>query len=402
MIRRTHQALMAVALTCVLAACGGTTGAGGSGAGSSGGDVQGVQGKTISIGSSAILSGPQVAYATIDEALTAYFDTVNAKGGVNGYTFKVVRQDNAYTAAQSVAVARSLALQEKVFALSVAGTTPTSAVLPIAEQLKLPITFIANADLVTNTKPNVYGLEPSFSRVALFDADYALTQLGTKKIGYAYSDDPLGQPALAALPAYVKTKGGTLTTVGFPTTATDYSSYASKLQASGAEAVIVFGGPANLAGLQRAANSIGFKPKWISLFASVTPAYLDLAGPLAEGTYFDNFLETLGSDTPSVKQFKEVVGAKDPKAVSLLGELGWTNAALIADGVRDATNNGGKLSWKSFEDSLNKLTKAHVGVWPDVTFTESSHSGAVSANILQVKNGAFTPVTEFKPLPEKP
>jgi branched-chain amino acid transport system substrate-binding protein len=398
MIRRTHQILVATALTCVLAACGSTTG----GSSGSGDEVQGVQGKTISIGSSAILSGPQVAYAQIDEALAAYFDNINAKGGVNGYTFKVVRQDNAYTAAQSVAVARSLALQEKVFALSVAGTTPTSAVLPIAEQLKLPITFIANADLVTKTQPNVYGLEPSFSRVALFDADYALTQLGTKKIGYAYSDDPLGQPALDVLPAYVKSKGGTLTTVGFPTTATDYSSYASKLQASGAEAVIVFGGPANMAGLQRAANSIGFKPKWIGLFASVTPSYLDLAGPLAEGTYFDNFLETLGSDTPSVKQFKEVVGAKDPKALSLLGELGWTNGALITEGVRGATNNGGKLSWKSFQDSLSKLTNANVGVWPDVTFTESSHSGAVSSNVLQVKNGTFTPLTDFKPLPEKP
>jgi len=397
MIRRTHKIFMATALTCVLAACGSTSGSGGSGD-----EVQGVQGKTISIGSSAILSGPQVAYAQIDEALGAYFDAVNAKGGVNGYTFKIVRQDNAYTAAQSVAVARSLALQEKVFALSVAGTTPTSAVLPIADQLKLPITFIANADLVEKTKPNVYGLEPSFSRVALFDADYALTQLGAKNIGYAYSDDPLGQPALNVLPSYVKSKGGNLTTVGFPTTATDYSSYVSKLQASGAEAVIVFGGPANMAGLQRAANSIGFKPKWIGLFASVTPSYIDLAGPLAEGTYFDNFLETLGSDTPTVKEFKEVVGAKDPKALSLLGELGWTNGALITEGVRGATNNGGKLSWKSFQDSLNKLTNAHVGVWPDVTFTESSHSGAVSANVLQVKNGKFTPVAEFKPLPEKP
>ncbi len=397
MIRRTHKIFMATALTCVLAACGSTSGSGGSGD-----EVQGVQGKTISIGSSAILSGPQVAYAQIDEALGAYFDAVNAKGGVNGYTFKIVRQDNAYTAAQSVAVARSLALQEKVFALSVAGTTPTSAVLPIADQLKLPITFIANADLVEKTKPNVYGLEPSFSRVALFDADYALTQLGAKNIGYAYSDDPLGQPALNVLPSYVKSKGGNLTTVGFPTTATDYSSYVSKLQASGAEAVIVFGGPANMAGLQRAANSISFKPKWIGLFASVTPSYIDLAGPLAEGTYFDNFLETLGSDTPTVKEFKEVVGAKDPKALSLLGELGWTNGALITEGVRGATNNGGKLSWKSFQDSLNKLTNAHVGVWPDVTFTESSHSGAVSANVLQVKNGKFTPVAEFKPLPEKP
>jgi len=28
-----------------------------------------------------------------------------------------------------------------------------------------------------------------------------------------------------------------------------------------------------------------------------------------------------------------------------------------------------------------------IGVWPDTTFTPTSHSGATSANVLEVKNG---------------
>lgn len=389
---------IAVAILSIsLAACGSS----GSASGNSG--TQGVQGKTILIGSSAILSGPESPYAEIAQGLNAYLDYVNSQGGVGGYRFKVVQEDNAYQASQAVAVARTLVFQDKTFLLTMAGTTPTQAVLPLASQLKVPLLFVANADLVKKTLPNVYGEEPSFSREALFDANYALKTLKTTKIAYAYENDDIGQPPLSVLPKYVSSNGGSFVgQVGFPATATDYSSYASQLKASAAQTVIVFAGPPNLAGLQKAAASIGYTPKWIGLFASVTPAYVTLAGPQADGTYFDNYFETTASTTPSVNLFRSTVSKVSPSLVGLLGELGWTDGALIAAGVKGAVANGGKLTDQSFESALNKLNHAQVGVWPDATFTAQAHSGATSADILQVQNGSFVPVTKFTALPELP
>ena len=390
--------LAAVGAAACLAACGGSSSGGGSS-----GSTQGINGKTITIGSSAILSGPESPYAEIAQGLNAYLDHVNSTGGVDGYKFKVVQQDNAYQASQSVAVARTLVLQKKAFLLTVAGTTPTQAVIPNASSLKVPILFVANADLAKKTLPNVYGEEPSFTRESLFDANYALKTLKTSKIAYAYEDDDIGQPPLSALPKYVSANGGTLTAkVGFPATATSYSSYASKLKASGAQTVIVFAGPPNVAGLQKAAASIGYHPKWIALFASVTPAYVQLAGSSANGTYFDNFFETTTSNTPSVNLFKTTVSKVNKDLVGLLGELGWTDGALITQGVKGALAGGGKLTDQSFEAALNKLTHQQVGVWPDATFTSSSHSGATSADMLEVKNGQFVPVTKFTALPALP
>lgn len=387
-----------VALSLTLVACGGS---GGSGSGDSGGgSTQGINGKTITIGSSAILSGPYSAYAEIAKGFQAYIDYVNGKGGVGGYKFKVIQQDNQYTASGSVSVARNLVFHDKVFMLTLAGTTPTQAVLPMASQLKVPIVFVANADLVKNTMPNVFGEEPSFTRLALFDAQYILDKLGEKKVAYAYENDDIGQPPLDALPGYVQSKGGDLVAkVGFQATATDYSSYANRLKASGAGAVLVFAGPSSLAGLQKAAAAIGYNPKWFGLFASVTPAYVKLAGPQAEGTYFDNFFELADASTPSVQLFRQHVGADQ---AGLLSELGWTDGAIIAEGVKRATQNGGKLTDKSFESALATLHHDQVGVWPDATFTSTSHSGATSANVLQVKGGQFVQVAPFSSLPEKP
>lgn len=391
-------------LSLTVAACSGSaTGTSGVQADSAGGSTQGIQGKTILIGSSAILSGPESPYAEIAQAMNAYFDDVNKSGGVNGYKFKVIQQDNAYQASQAVAVARNLVFQKKVFLLTMAGTTPTQAVLPIASQLKVPIVFVANADLAKKTEPNVYGEEPSFTREALFDAQYALKTLNTKQIAYAYENDDIGQPPLQALPSYISANGGHLVAkVGFPVGATDYSSYASKLKASGAQSVIVFAGPPNLAGLQKAAAAIGYNPKWIGLFASVTPAYVKLAGPQANGTYMDNFFETTSATTPSVKKFRDTLTSVSPQLIGLLGELGWTDAAIITEGVKRATDKGGKLTDRSFESALNTLNHDQVGVWPDATFTSQSHSGASSADMLQVQNGQFVPVTKFSPLPQLP
>ena len=302
-----------------------------------------------------------------------------------------------------MAVARSLIFQTKTFLLTVAGTTPTQAVLPIASQLKAPSTLHRQRRLGQRDPANAYGEEPSFSREALFDLNYALKTLGTKKVAYAYENDDIGQPPLTSLPGYVSSNGGSLVSkIGFPATATDYSSYASQLKASGAQTVIVFAGPPNLAGLQKAAASIGYNPKWIGLFASVTPAYVQLAGPQANGTFFDNFFETTGSSTPSVKLFRTTVSKVNSHLVGLLGELGWTDGALIADGVKMATANGAKLTDQSFEAALNTLNHDQVGVWPDATFSAASHSGATSADILEIKGGQFVPVTKFTALPQFP
>ena len=392
---------VAAAVSVTLAACGSSSSS--STGGGSAGATQGINGKTITIGSSAILSGPESPYAEIAQGLNGYLDHVNSTGGVNGYKFNVVQQDNAYQASQAVAVAHNLVYQKKAFLLTMAGTTPTQAVLPQASALKVPILFVANADLVKHTLPNVYGEEPSFSREALFDANYALKSLKTPKIGYAYEDDDIGQPPLASLPKYVSADGGTLTSkVGFPATATGYSAYASKLKASGAQTVIVFAGPPNVAGLQHAAAAIGYHPKWIALFASVTPAYVTLAGPQANGTYFDNFFETTSSTTPSMKLFRSVAGKQNKDLIGLLGELGWTDGALITAGVKGATAGGKKLTDQGFEQALNALDHDQVGVWPDATFTATSHSGATSADMLEVKGGQFVPVTKFISLPQLP
>jgi ABC-type branched-subunit amino acid transport system substrate-binding protein len=395
--KHSRWVLLLGVLSVTAAACGSSSSSSSS---ASTNTTQGVTGKTILIGNSAIESGPDAPLFGISQAFQDYFSYINAHGGVNGFKFKVVTANNGYVASQSVVAAKTLVFQDKVFALSVVGTTPTTAVIPMATQFKIPFLFVANGDLAYNAPSNVFGLEPSFSRDALFDAQYALKTLRLKTISYAYETSGIGIPPLKHLPAYINSHGGHFaTSVGFSPNATDYSSYAAKLQAAGAKAVIVYSGVTNLSALQKASAAIGYHPTWFGFFASASPAYVQLAGAQANGTYVDNFLADTAVDTPAMKLMKEHIPASD---VGLLGELGWSQAALIVNGVKAATKSGKKLTDTAFEHGLEGLTGTPAGAWNSVTFTPTNHAGATQTVMYEVKHGTFVPVTGLETLPNIP
>lgn len=396
--RKSSAAILpAAALLVMTAACGGTTGSQGVNANG----VQGVQNKVITIGSNAVLSGPASAYATISSATAHYFDYINSKGGVNGYTFKYIERDNAYSGAQAVTVARELALTDKVFAMVTAGSPPDRAVIALAPQLKLPIIALNDGDLFPGSVlPNLYGIEPRFSQITKGDARFLMDKLHIKKIAYIYENDDFGQPGSKSVPEYVKAHGGQfVANVGFPAGEANFNPYANQLKASGAEAVLIGAGPPFVAGIQKAAAAIGYHPVWMSMFSAVTPAYFELAGGQAEGTYMDDFIESLPNMMgPDMQTFREVL-SKYPNEIGLLGALGWGSGALVARGVQDATAGGKALTWESFQTALNNLTGKRVALWPDVTWNAKSHSGATSEFIVQAKNGKFETVSGSEPLP---
>ena len=90
-------------------------------------DTAGVTGDTITIGTSLPQSGTYAAFSAILNGEQAYFDYINAKGGVEvagkKYKIKLVAKDDAYEASKTVTNVQSLLNDDKVFALfNVVGT----------------------------------------------------------------------------------------------------------------------------------------------------------------------------------------------------------------------------------------------------------------------------------------
>src|SRR6266849_9167879 len=109
----------AVTASLVAAGCGSSSssGSGGSGGGATA-SAPGITSTQILIGSHQPLTGPAApGYSEIAPAANAYFQYVNAHGGVYGRKIVYKYLDDAYNPSQTVSVVHHLVLQNQVFAI---------------------------------------------------------------------------------------------------------------------------------------------------------------------------------------------------------------------------------------------------------------------------------------------
>src|SRR6185436_18583806 len=100
-----------------------------------------VHAQTIKIGLVTALSGQSArAGEAITRGLQVAIDELNAKGGVLGRKFELVRRDDEATPAKGVIAARELLFREKVAVLFGGLDSPVSiAIVPIANEAKIPM-----------------------------------------------------------------------------------------------------------------------------------------------------------------------------------------------------------------------------------------------------------------------
>src|SRR5215475_7456221 len=176
-----------LALFTVLATLTATAGCGGGGGSSGSAQVPGVTDTGIVIGTHQPLTGPAApGYSSISPATKAYFDYVNANGGVNGrkITYKIM--DDGYNPTNTVQVVRQLVLQDKVFAIFNGLGTPThTGVLDFLKTNRVPDLFVASGSRSWNQPdkyPGTFGFNPDYTVEGKILATYVKTSLAGKKV----------------------------------------------------------------------------------------------------------------------------------------------------------------------------------------------------------------------------
>jgi len=168
----------------------------------------GISKDTILIGRTAGMTGTIAArMKPATEAMTAYIDTVNAAGGVNGRKIKLLNVDDGNEPKRAADNARKLITEEKVFALlSPSGTPAAQAVLPVATELQVPlVASTSGADSLRKPNRYFFHLKGSYGDEFSKIAEHLKTT-GVSRVVVMYSDEGSGQEgrqlAEAALQKY--------------------------------------------------------------------------------------------------------------------------------------------------------------------------------------------------------
>lgn len=233
------------------------------------GDQTGVTANEILVGTHQPLTGPAApSYGKIGFATKAYFEYVNANGGVNGRKIKYSIIDDAYNPTNTASVVSRLIEKDKVFALLNGLGTPThTAVLDTIAEAKIPDLFVASGSTNWNnpTKyPTTFGFQTDYVTDYKILGNYVKTNFAGKKVCFLGQNDDFG---LNSLDGLKKGLGS-----GIPVTAEDQYAVGAaslvaqitKFKTAGCE-VMVTATITTYTGIAIATGAaLAFAPQWIT------------------------------------------------------------------------------------------------------------------------------------------
>jgi branched-chain amino acid transport system substrate-binding protein len=404
-LTRSAIVVGAVAAMAVAGCSSGGTKSSGSGSGSAlTASAPGITPTTITIGSHQPLTGVAApGYSEIAPASTAYFEYVNAHGGIYGRKIVYKYLDDMYNPTTTVSVVKQLVLQDNVYAIFDGLGTPTHlAVAPYLNAQKVPDVFVASGCEcwdAPSTLPETFGWQLDYVREGKILGSYIKQHFAGQKIGYFYQNDEFGQDGVKGLDDEIPA-ADVVSRQKYDPTNVNVGPQVAALKAAGAKVVVSFTVPAFTALLRLNSLKLGFAPTLVVsnvgsdpiTLAGLLEAFAKQGGAtvsgnaLTQGIITDGYAPTLGDPSNSwIALFKKIHDQYLPKLPFdgnvLYGEaVAYTFVQAMLKAGRNPTRA-----------DLVKAIEGGLPQGPAVapyTYSASDHAGMTGAFIGVIKNGA--------------
>jgi branched-chain amino acid transport system substrate-binding protein len=283
---------------------------------------------------------------------------INAAGGLLGRKLAVIARDDVAQPPKAIQNTNELLDNEKVVALiGSANSGNVMAWLHLPQQKKIPvISPIATATDITKRYEKTG--ENYIFRVSMIDREqiallvaYAVKSTKNKKIAFIVDSTGYGQQGLKDLnevldlhglkPAAVEKFGGK---------DTDMTSQLSKIKASGADTLIIYGLADANAYVLRSMEKINYFPTTLGSWANVNTPMIQLAGPaLGEKLIFT--ASTTETSTPRAEKLNAALLKKNPKMTAFVtAAQAYDSTLLLAAAIKQAGTTDGAKVQKALEN----------------------------------------------------
>ena len=333
----------------------------------------GVSSTQILLGGTAAISGPEGAYyAPVAAGASAYFDYVNAHGGVFGrkISYKVI--DDAYDPSKTVEATRELIQQDRVFAIfNSIGTEHTLAVRTLLNGAQVPQLFVGTGSRSVGSGASKYpwtmGYLPSFFGEGRAYGTYIAAHQKGAKVGVLYEDDDYGRDLRDGIAAGLGKKGKVVAAQSYSLTDADVSSQVARLKGAGANTFAIFALPKQAIQAFLAAHKLGWKPRYYVSSVSIDPFVMSVVSKSAgnattEGAISMAFLKVAtdpaNKNDAGVKLYfsimRQYCNGCDPNALAHI--YGMATAFTMVDALKKA---GRDLSRKSLMTAATHLREGN-------------------------------------------
>jgi ABC-type branched-subunit amino acid transport system substrate-binding protein len=359
----------------------------------------GVTATTITVGT----TSPQTGVAAsgckplVDGAL-AWFEKVNAEGGVHGRKIVDKVLDDQYTAPQALANARELGPQVVAF-FGGCGSLQPPAVQQVAIPAKIPYLF-PNAGVAHVTPDANYRVIQSlFSDQLHAINEYAMKKHGAGKVFMVATRVTSYDENLAAAKTGIAAGGGTLVaTEAIVAGEADFTPLVLKIKAAHPDYLILSTGASDAARLVQTLLAQGAMPtKYILGISSLLiPAFLGPVGTTVDGKVLAPTLTFL----PSSDKAKSCIDAFAKYGNKLTADLqslyGCASAQALVAALQDAGKNVTRESLLAAVDKWNN--KPVSPLLPPLTFSAKRHVGLSGMAVAGIEKGQLKEL-DIMPMP---
>jgi ABC-type branched-subunit amino acid transport system substrate-binding protein len=363
--------------------------------------AQGVTDDEIRVGHLGPQTGPVATYDKIRMGILSYFKYVNENGGVHDRQLKLIAYDDQYQPGRTVQLTKRLVEEDEVFAMLANVCTPCNvATRSRNERAGIPMVMISSGSrqFVDPPAPNYMGSSiANYEFEARVLTDYAVNQLGAKRIAIAYQNDDYGSPladaAAKALEQYSDVE--VVDKVNFQSSDSDLSTQAQRIRQSNPDAIITFSVPAPAAQFKKALHNIAVTDAHflVSSVGGDSETLFDLAGDRVwNGTISSAVIPKPDqASDESIDRYVEHFSADFPdEPVSDWGQTGWATAEVFVEALKRTET----LTWESFLDAFYTFDNWQGSMYAGVTFSEDNHYGLTSMFITEAKDGKIIPTSE--------
>jgi branched-chain amino acid transport system substrate-binding protein len=288
----------------------------------------------IKIGNIMPYSGPASAYGVIGKTETAYFNKINAEGGINGRKINFISYDDGYSPPKAVEQARKLVESDEVLLIfNPLGTPSNSAIEKYMNIKKVPQLFVATgANKWDEPKefPWTMGWQPSYQSEARIYAKYLMKENPDAKIAVLYQNDDFGKDYLKGLKDGLGAKSSMITAEeGYETSEPSIDNHIVKLKASGADVFLSITTPKFAAQAIKKLAEIEWTPLHIvsnvssSVGGVLKPAGFENSQGILSANYAKDAADSQWDNDPGMKKFLDFLAKYEPDANKLDGSVAY-------------------------------------------------------------------------------
>jgi len=269
----------------------------------------------IKIGNIMPYSGPASSYSVIGKTEAAYFNKINAEGGINGRKINFISYDDAYSPPKAIEQARKLVESDEVLLIFQSlGTPSNSAIQKYMNTKKVPQLFVATGATKWGDPKNfpwTMGWQPNYQSEGRIYAKYILDHFPDAKIAVFWQNDDAGRDQVKGLRDGLGEKASMIIAdKSYEVSDPNIDSQIVALHDSGADTFFSWAAPKGSAQAIRKVGELGWKPRFflanvsVSVAGVLKPAGLQNAKDIISTAYLKDPTDPAWKDDPGVKTWQ--------------------------------------------------------------------------------------------------